>query len=72
MKKLANELEAGDIEEEMGKLYHLINYFFSCLFICPYIVWTISPPCPSPAPPTPSLPGRNCSTLMSNFVAERV
>jgi hypothetical protein len=29
-------------------------------------------PVPSHFPPTPSLPGRNCSALISNFVEERV
>jgi hypothetical protein len=37
----------------------------------------LSPPlpyCSHPLslPPTPSLPGRNCSVLISNFVEERV
>jgi hypothetical protein len=42
--------------------------FFTHLFICAYIVWAISPPCPIPPP---SLPGRTCSALFSNFVEEK-
>jgi hypothetical protein len=46
-------------------------FFFNCLFICVYIVWAISLPCP-PFPPTPSLPGRSRSALLfSNFVEEK-
>jgi hypothetical protein len=46
--------------------------FFIHLFICAYIVWAISSPCPLPLPPyTPSLPGRTCSALFSNFVEEK-
>jgi hypothetical protein len=43
---------------------------FFYLFTCAYIVWAISPPsCLHPLPP-PLLPGRTCSTLISNFVEE--
>jgi hypothetical protein len=52
---------------------------FFHLFICAYNVWVISPPYPLPSPfspfpfpLTPSLPGRNCSALICNFVEERV
>jgi hypothetical protein len=44
------------------------------LLICIYIVWAISlaPLCHLLLPlPTPLLPGRTCSTLLSNFVEEK-
>jgi hypothetical protein len=40
-----------------------------------YIVWVITPLYPSPPPHSlphpPSLPGRICSALISNFVGEK-
>jgi hypothetical protein len=48
--------------------------FLIHLFTCAYIVWAISPPyiLTSPSlPPPPSLPGRTCSALLSNFVEEK-
>jgi hypothetical protein len=47
--------------------------FLIHLFTCAYIVWAISPrySSPSPNPPQPSLPGRNCSALISDFVEEK-
>jgi hypothetical protein len=60
----------------------LILLFFNILFICAYKAWVISPPYPQPLPyhplrplplpPTPSIPSRNCFTLISNFVVERL
>jgi hypothetical protein len=52
----------------------LLFYFLSHLVICAYIVCAISPPTSRslPLPPTSLLPGRNCSTLISNIVEERV
>jgi hypothetical protein len=41
------------------------------LFTCAYIIWVISPPCPLPPTFSPSLPGRTCSALFSNFVEEK-
>jgi hypothetical protein len=56
--------------------YHFILFIYFLifiLFICAYNVWVISPPFSLPPPfPPPSLPGRNYSTLISNFVEERV
>jgi hypothetical protein len=56
--------------------------FIVLLFICAYIAWVISPPCPHPLPyhplcslllpPNPSIPSRNYFALISNFVVERV
>jgi hypothetical protein len=49
-------------------------FLFIHLFICAYIVWATSLPCAPPLPsslPLPSLPGRTCSTLFSNFVEEK-
>jgi hypothetical protein len=53
-----------------------VNFFvflFIHIFICTYIVWVISPPCPPPPSPLslPSLPGRTYSALFSNFVEEK-
>jgi hypothetical protein len=51
-----------------------ILLFFIHLFTCAHIVWAISPPyhpLPPYPPPTPSLPGRTCSALISNFVEEK-
>jgi hypothetical protein len=47
--------------------------FLIHLFTCAFIVWAISPPypLPHPLPPPPSLPGRTCSALISNFVEEK-
>jgi hypothetical protein len=50
------------------------------LFICVYNDWVFLPPSLHPlfsptlslSPCTPSLPGRDCSALISNFVEERV
>jgi hypothetical protein len=56
-----------------GKIVHYLYFpFFIHLFICAYIVWAISPPCPCPLllPPTTLLPGRTCSDLFYNFVKE--
>jgi hypothetical protein len=50
----------------------LLLFFFLLLFICAYKAWVISPPCPHPLPPTPSIPSRNYFALISNFVVERV
>jgi hypothetical protein len=36
------------------------------LFTCAYIVWSFLP-----LPPQPSLPGRSCSALITNFVEEK-
>jgi hypothetical protein len=47
---------------------YFIYLFFTHLFACEYIVRVISPPALHPHPPPPSLPGRNCSSLISNFV----
>jgi hypothetical protein len=53
--------------------YFFNIHFFIHLFTCAYIVWVISPlfPLPPFSPPLfPSLPGRTCSALISNFVEE--
>jgi hypothetical protein len=56
-------------------LYLHFSFFFKIihLFTCAYIGWVISPPCPSPPllPPSPLLPGRNCSALISNLVEKK-
>jgi hypothetical protein len=62
--------------------HHLFLFCFVLLFICAYKAWVISLPCPHPLPyhplcplplpPTPSIPSRNYSALISNFVEERV
>jgi hypothetical protein len=42
------------------------------LFTCVYIVWVIAPPYrPPPPSPRPTLPGRTCSALISNFIEEK-
>jgi hypothetical protein len=55
--------------------------FFSFIHMCIQCLghFSLLPPhppplplCPIPLPPTPSLPGRNYSALISNFVEERV
>jgi hypothetical protein len=50
----------------------ILKNFLIYLFTCAYMVWAISLPCPHPLLllPTPSLPGRTCSALFSNFVEE--
>jgi hypothetical protein len=56
-------------------IYCIMVNFFIHLFTCAYIVWVISLPwpLPPPSPPhTPSLPGRTCSALISNFVEENI
>jgi hypothetical protein len=56
-----------------GYRYHFF-FFFIHIFICAYIVWVISPHCPSHPPSLPhhpSLPGRTFSALFSNFVEEK-
>jgi hypothetical protein len=56
---------------EQGTLHFL---FFIHLFTCAYTVWVIFPSCP-PLPPflclPPSVPGRSCSALITNFVEEK-
>jgi hypothetical protein len=61
MKKLANELEAGDIEEEMGKLYHLINYFF---LVYSYVHTLFGPFLPPAPPPLPLPPRFQAETVL--------
>jgi hypothetical protein len=52
-----------------------LSLFFNLrLFTCAYIVWVIAAPYPPPHPSLPhplSLPGRICSSLISNFVGEK-
>jgi hypothetical protein len=43
---------------------HFIFFFFIHLFICAYIVWIISLPCPPPPPSAPYLPCLENSTLI--------
>jgi hypothetical protein len=50
------------------------SFFIIHLFTCAYIVCVIFPSCPPPTPCSshhPSLPGRTCSALISNFVEEK-
>jgi hypothetical protein len=54
--------------------YFCFRFFFIHLFTCSYIVWVISTPYllfPYSPPESPSLPGRTCSALISNFVEEK-
>jgi hypothetical protein len=58
------------------KINNLVSFFFIHLFTCAYIVWVNSPPNPPTPVPTlfphpPSLPGKTCSALISNFVEEK-
>jgi hypothetical protein len=52
-----------------NKLFKFKKIFFVHLFTCAYIVWVISPPCPSPPPPPlpSSVSGRSCSALVTDL-----
>jgi hypothetical protein len=75
--RISNRMK-GMMKVEITTITTVINdsgrIFFIHLFTCAYIVWAISPPSstPPPSPPTPWLPSRICSALISNFVEERV
>jgi hypothetical protein len=63
---------AQDFEIKVTQIFFVV--IFIHLFICVYIVWAISPlllPASLLFLPTPSLPGRTCSALFSNFVGEK-
>jgi hypothetical protein len=58
----------GHLTKKEDLIIPIIFIVFIHLLICVYIVWTISPISP---PHFPSLPGRTCSALFSNFVEEK-
>jgi hypothetical protein len=53
--------------------FFLFKMFFkNYLYIFSYVYALFGPLLlPAPCPPPPSLPGRNCSALFSNFVEEK-
>jgi hypothetical protein len=56
------------------ELFLFYMYIFIHLFTCAYIVWVISPPVTLPHhlfPLPPSVPGRSCYALITNFVEEK-
>jgi hypothetical protein len=60
-----------DLSNFLKKNHNALLFFFIHLFPCAYIVWAISPLYPPSIPQSPSLPGRTCSALISNFVEEK-
>jgi hypothetical protein len=57
---------------KMGKEFFVILFFivYSFIHMCIHYLGHLSP-LPPLSPPTPSLPGRTCSALFSNFVEEK-
>jgi hypothetical protein len=53
--------------------YYYYYYYYSFIHMCIHCLGHFSPLPPSPtlSPPTPSLPGRTCCALISNFVEEK-
>jgi hypothetical protein len=56
----------------MNTIYIFIHFFIH-LFLCAYIVWVISPPCPLPTLSTlpPSVPGSSVLLLSLIFLKRR-
>jgi hypothetical protein len=57
--------------EQLKMIANFKKKFIIHLFICAYIVWVISTPASLTLSLPPSLPGRTCSALISNFVEEK-